>query len=199
MLIVAEQMVVSRLDSILAANPYPAWRSPPAPYPFLRKKIQPPPRPAGRPDPGRTRRRPTWADSLSALRYSRLALIITTKREPAMAEGNQEKRREAARKAAAARSPAARREAALKGAAKRSHEERSEASRKAAATRSPEARREAAQKAAAARSLEQRRQAAQKAAAAKSPEARREAALKGAATRKRNREAKTSVGRAPGL
>jgi hypothetical protein len=151
MLIVAEQMVVSRLDSILAANPYPAWRSPPAPYPFLRKKIQPPPRPAGRPDPGRTRRRPTWADSLSALRYSRLALIITTKREAAMAEGNQEKRREAGRKAAATRSPEARREAGLKGAAAKSPEQRRQAALKAAAAKSPEQRRQVALKAAATR------------------------------------------------
>jgi hypothetical protein len=90
-------------------------------------------------------------DSRSALRYGCLAFIITMKRDAAMAEGDQEKRREAA----------------LKGAAKRSREERSEASRKAAA--------------------------------AKSPEQRRQVALKAAATRKRNREAKTSVGGAPGL
>ena len=73
-------------------------------------------------------------DGLSTLRYGRSALI-TTKWETAMAEGDQEKRREAARKAAA----------------KRSHEERSEASRKAAAAKSPEVRREAALRAAATR------------------------------------------------
>jgi hypothetical protein len=57
-------------------------------------------------------------DGLSALRYGR-STLITTKWEAAMAEGDQEKRREAARKAAAAKSPEARREAALKGAATR--------------------------------------------------------------------------------
>jgi hypothetical protein len=181
-------------------RPCPAWLCRPAACRILRKKIQPPPLAGGaiRPQPYQEMSN-LGRDSRSALRYGCLAFIITMKRDAAMAEGDQEKRREAGRKAAATRGREERSEASRKAAAAKSPEARREAGRKAAATRSPEARREAGLKGAAKRSREERSETSRKAAAAKSPEQRRQVALKAAATRKRNREAKTSVGGAPGL